>query len=127
MTNIDVILICSPTHFLASCYLGHVLLGSERWVGLAQALPIIHESTQTTFCKIDTELYLTGERTGSHVSRLAVLLLWSVCMRPVLLQLQDEELDHDATALRDLPHVCPRRLDHHARPNRTAVACLSGT
>lgn len=118
-------LICSPTHFLASCYLGQVLLGSERWVGLAQARPIIHESTQTSFCKI--ELYLAGERTSSHVSRLAVLLLWSVCMRPVLLQLQDEELDHDATALRDLPHVCPRRLDHHARPNRTAVACLSGT
>ena len=79
------------------------------------------------FWTIDTELYLTGERTGSHVSRLAVLLLWSVRMRPVLLQLQGEELDHHATALHDLPRVYARRLGHHARPNRTAVACLSGT
>ena len=100
------------------------------WVGLAQTRTIIHESTKTRlreFCKIDKELYLTGERTRSHVSRLAVLLLWSVRMRPVLLQLQGEELDHHATALHDLPRVCARRLGHHARPNRTAVACLSGT
>ena len=79
------------------------------------------------FWTIDTELYLTGEHTGSHVSRLAVLLLWSVRMRPVLLRFQGEELDHYATALYDLPRVCAHRLGHHARPNRTGMACLSGT
>ena len=77
--------------------------------------------------KIDTELYLTEERTGSHVPGLTVLLLWSVRVRPVLLWVQGEELDHHATALHDLPRVCAHRLGHHARPNRTAVACLSGT
>ena len=79
------------------------------------------------FWKIDTELYLTEERTGSHVPGLTVLLLWSVRVRAVLLRVQGEELDHHATALHDLPRVCPRRLCHHARPIRTAVACLSGT
>ena len=48
-------------------------------------------------------------------------------MRPVLLRFQGEKLDHYATALHDLPRVCARRLRHHARPNRTGVACLSGT
>ena len=70
---------------------------------------------------------MTGERTGSHVPGLTVLLLWSVRVRAVLLRVQGEELDHHATALHELPRVCPRRLCHHARPIRTAVACLSGT
>ena len=79
------------------------------------------------FWKIDPELYLTEERTGSHVPGLTVLLLWSVRVRAVLLRVQGEELDHHATALHDLPRVCPRRLCHHACPIRTAVACPSGT